>query len=69
MPGAVPQTSTRALTNATMPYALALADRGWRDAIAADASLARGVNAVAGRITNAGVATAAGVDLADARTL
>ncbi|OSM00454.1 alanine dehydrogenase [Magnetofaba australis] len=44
MPGAVPVTSTAALTNATLPYALRMADMGWRAAIAADAGLAKGLN-------------------------
>lgn len=50
MPGAVPQTSTRALTNATLPYVVALADRGWEDALAADPALAKGLNARAGEL-------------------
>ena len=44
MPGAVPQTSTYALTNATLGYALELADKGWRAAVAESSALARGVN-------------------------
>ena len=63
MPGAVPETSTRALTNATMPYVLRLAD-GPAEAVAADPALALGVNVHAGRVTNAGVAAALGVELA-----
>lgn len=62
MPGAVPETSTRALTNATLPYALALADKGWRRALSEDASLARGLNAHDGVVTNAGVAEALSLD-------
>ncbi|MEJ2579263.1 MAG: alanine dehydrogenase [Kineosporiaceae bacterium] len=58
MPGAVPNTSTYALTNVTLPYAVALADRGWRDALGADPSLARGLNTVQGQVTNAPVAQA-----------
>lgn len=58
MPGAVPRTSTFALTNATLPYARQIANRGWRDALRADDSLAKGLNTTAGRITNEGVATA-----------
>ncbi len=50
MPGAVPNTSTHALANATLPYALRLANQGWRDAVRADAALAEGVNVVAGQI-------------------
>lgn len=63
MPGAVPETSTRALTNATLPYIVALADKGWRDATADDASLRAGVNIHAGAVRNAGVAAAFGIEL------
>ncbi|RUQ99119.1 alanine dehydrogenase [Labedella endophytica] len=69
MPGAVPETSTRALTNATLPYALALADRGWRRALEDDAALRRGLNAHDGRVTNAGVATALGLDYTPAESV
>ena len=58
MPGGVPRTSTLALTNATLPYAMALASRGWRQACAADASLQAGVNVAGGKVTYAGVAEA-----------
>ncbi|QEV98964.1 alanine dehydrogenase [Microbacterium caowuchunii] len=58
MPGAAAATSTPALTNATLPYALALADRGWEQATGADPALARGLTTVGGRILNAGVAAA-----------
>jgi alanine dehydrogenase len=58
MPGAVPNTSTYALTNATMPYAVAVADRGWREACLRDPSLALGLNTHAGLLTNAPVAEA-----------
>ena len=51
MPGAVPHTSTYALTNATMPYVVALADKGWRRALQDDASLALGLNTHAGILT------------------
>ncbi|MDE9364707.1 alanine dehydrogenase [Luteipulveratus sp. YIM 133132] len=51
MPGAVPNTSTWALTNATLPYAVRLANQGWRDAMRADAALALGLNTHAGSIT------------------
>ncbi|MGZ8631243.1 MAG: alanine dehydrogenase [Actinomycetota bacterium] len=61
MPGAVPRTSTYALTNATLPYAVAIADRGVEDAIRADPALALGVNVYAGEITNGGVAAAHGM--------
>lgn len=58
IPGAVPFTSTLALTNATLPYALRLADMGWRRACKADPGLAEGVNIVDGKITFKGVAEA-----------
>ncbi|QZY51742.1 alanine dehydrogenase [Leucobacter tenebrionis] len=58
MPGAVPETSTAALTNATLPYVVALADKGWVKALNDDASLAKGLNAHEGVITNHGVAQA-----------
>ena len=61
MPGAVPVTSTYALTNATLPYARALAGRGWRDALRADASLAAGLSTVGGRLVSAPVAAAHGL--------
>jgi alanine dehydrogenase len=56
MPGAVPYTSTFALTNATLPYALALANLGWKRAAAADPALLRGLNIVEGRFTLAPLA-------------
>jgi alanine dehydrogenase len=62
MPGAVPRTSTFALTNATLPYVRALADHGWRQAIANDPGLARGLNVHAGQVTYEAVATALGLD-------
>jgi alanine dehydrogenase len=58
MPGAVPATATYALTNATLPYVLTLAEQGWRDALAADSALARGLNTHAGALLNAAVAAA-----------
>ncbi|RFA16943.1 alanine dehydrogenase [Subtercola boreus] len=61
MPGAVPETSTTALTNATLPYVLTLADKGWQRAIADDAALARGLNVHDGQVTNALVASALGL--------
>jgi alanine dehydrogenase len=60
MPGAVPITSTYALTNATLPYVLALADRGLAGAIAADPGLRPGVNVAGGRVTHAAVAEGTG---------
>ena len=56
IPGAVPNTSTTALTNATLRYALALADKGWKQACRDDASLAKGVNMVEGKCTFEAVA-------------
>ncbi|MBC6448320.1 alanine dehydrogenase [Actinokineospora xionganensis] len=58
MPGAVPRTSTYALTNVTLPYAVALADKGWKTALRDDAALALGLNTHDGLLTNAPVATA-----------
>ncbi len=52
MPGAVPATSTRALTNATLPYVLSLADQGWEAATAADPALQAGVNVAGGDVVN-----------------
>ncbi|OAH50015.1 alanine dehydrogenase [Microbacterium oleivorans] len=66
MPGAVPETSTRALTNATLPYVTALADKGWDAASAADPALAKGLNVRAGRVVNEGVAAAFGLSFAPA---
>jgi alanine dehydrogenase len=69
MPGAVPHTSTHALTNVTLPYAVALADKGWRRALREDPVLAPGLNTVGGNVTNAPVALAHGLEttaLADA---
>ena len=57
MPGAVPRTSTFALTNATLPYALALANKGFEKAIKDDKGLAEGVNTYAGKLTYEAVAT------------
>ena len=62
MPGAAPQASTHALTNATAPYVRALAAKGWKDALRADASLALGLNTHDGRLTNDAVAVAHGLD-------
>ena len=62
MPGAVPNTSTYALTNATMPYAVALADKGWVTACRDDHSLALGLNTHDGRLTNGPVGEATGIE-------
>lgn len=61
IPGAVPRTSTLALTNATLPYALHLARSGWRRACAEDPDLARGINIAAGTVVHRGVAEAFGM--------
>ncbi|MGI5269385.1 alanine dehydrogenase [Nonomuraea sp. CA-218870] len=58
MPGSVPHTSTYALTNATLPYAVKLADQGWKDALRGDAGLAGGLNTHDGALTNEPVARA-----------
>ena len=62
IPGAVPYTSTLALTNATLPYAIKLADMGWEKACRADAGLAAGLNVVDGKVTFPGVAEAFGME-------
>ena len=58
MPGSVPHTSTYALTNVTIPYAVELANRGWRAALRADPNLAKGLNTHGGSVTNGPVAEA-----------
>ncbi|HSS70481.1 MAG TPA: alanine dehydrogenase [Casimicrobiaceae bacterium] len=60
MPGAVPRTSTFALNNATLPFVLAIADKGWKHALAADPHLKNGLNVAAGRVTCKPVADALG---------
>jgi alanine dehydrogenase len=62
MPGAVPITSTKALTNATLPYVEAIANNGLRAAVAADPALAKGVNVIDGKLTYEAVAEAHGLD-------
>ena len=64
MPGAVPVTSTKALTNVTLPYVEAIANKGFRAAVDEDAALAKGVNVVGGKITYAAVAEAHGMPFA-----
>jgi len=61
MPGAVPRTSTYALTNVTLPYAVSLADKGWHAALSADRALASGLNTHAGALTNEPVGVAHGL--------
>jgi alanine dehydrogenase len=63
MPGAVPHTSTYALTNVTIPYAVEIANRGWREAASADPALALGVNVVDGQVVYGPVAEAHDLDL------
>jgi alanine dehydrogenase len=65
MPGAVPHTSTYALTNATLPYVLDVAVKGAGDAARADAAIATGVNTVRGQVTNRPVAEFLGVPYVD----
>jgi alanine dehydrogenase len=62
LPGAVPVSSTLAVTNATLPYVLALADRGWRAAASDDPALAAGLNVCDGRVTHRAVAAALGLE-------
>lgn len=62
MPGAVPYTSTYALTNVTLPYAVEIADKGWRGACAKDPALALGLNVHDGRIVYGAVADAFGME-------
>jgi alanine dehydrogenase len=62
MPGAVAKTSTLALTNATLPYALQIANKGWKKACQDNVEIARGVNIVAGKVTYRAVAEAFGLN-------
>lgn len=66
MPGAVPHTSTYALTNVTLPYAVEIADRGLREAVLADPALLPGVNSVDGQLTCAPVGEANGIESVEA---
>ena len=58
IPGAVPRTSTLALTNATLPYILEMAKKGWKQAVLDDEALAKGINVMNGKITNEAVSKA-----------
>lgn len=62
IPGAVPNTSTTALTNATLRYAIALADKGWKKACKDDPALYRGLNIVNGKVTFKAVADVFGLE-------
>ena len=62
MPGGVPRTSTLALTNATFPYALTLANKGWKKALSESPALLKGLNVVDGKVTYRGVAEAFGME-------
>jgi alanine dehydrogenase len=66
MPGGVPRTSTLALTNATLPYSLQLANKGWKRALKENPALLKGLNVTDGKVTYAGVAEAFGMELHDA---
>jgi alanine dehydrogenase len=65
MPGAVPRTSTYALTNATMPYVLKLADKGWQEACRGDGALAKGLSTHEGGLLSEQVATDLGLPYTD----
>jgi alanine dehydrogenase len=69
MPGAVPNTSTHALNNATLRYGLAIADKGWKQAVLDDAALAKGVNILDGKVTYMQVAEAHGLDYVELGSL
>ena len=65
IPGAVSRTSTLALTNATLPYALRIAAKGWKAACQEDSGLAKGLNTIGGNLTNKNVAEALGMEYVD----
>jgi alanine dehydrogenase len=69
MPGAVARTSTFALNNATLPFTLALANKGWRKALSDDPHLRAGLNVCAGHVTCEPVASAHGLPYRPAETL
>ena len=68
MPGGVPRTSTLALTNATLPYAMQLANKGWKKALRDNKALLRGLNMAEGKVTYPGVAEAFGLPYEDPAT-
>jgi alanine dehydrogenase len=63
MPGAVPKTSTMALTNATLPYAVEIANKGWQKAMRENNEIKLGANVVKGKVTYKGVADAFDLEL------
>ena len=65
MPGAVPRTSTLALTNATLPYTLQLANKGWRKALLENGALLKGLNLSGGKVTYRGVAESFGMEFVE----
>ena len=69
MPGAVPRTSTLALTNATLPYALQIANKGWKQACVESEPLRKGLNVVKGKVVYEGVAEAFGLPYQDVQTV
>ncbi|PLX69537.1 MAG: alanine dehydrogenase [Denitrovibrio sp.] len=69
MPGAVAKTSTMALTNATLPYALDIANKGWKKAMQDNVEIAKGANIINGKITYKGVAEAFGLEYTDINSL
>jgi len=62
MPGVVARTSTRALTNATLPYAVEIANKGWKKAMQENKEIKRGANVIRGKVTYKAVAEAFGLD-------
>ncbi|MCO6485244.1 MAG: alanine dehydrogenase, partial [Saprospiraceae bacterium] len=69
MPGAVPYTSTIALTNATLPYAIQLAQKGWKEACRHNVPLRKGLNVVQGKVVYQGVAEAFGLPYQEVDTV
>ena len=65
MPGGVPRTSTLALTNATLPYAMQLANKGWKKALRENPALLKGLNIAEGKVTYAAVADAFGLSFTE----
>jgi alanine dehydrogenase len=63
MPGAVARSSAQALTNATLPYVKALADKGWQQALVDDAGLRTGLNVIDGKVVHAAVANDLGLSM------